>query len=400
MVVSYRWCALLLALGALLAAGAGPVAEAAPPKKGKADKFWVFVGTYTDKPSKGIYRLEFDAATGKLSRTPVLVAETEQPSFLAVHPTRRFLYAVNETANFGGKKAGAVSAFALDAKTGKLSFLNRESSGGAHPCHLIVDRQGKHVLAANYTGGSVCVLPLAPDGKLGTATAFVQHEGKSVNKQRQEAPHAHSINLDAANRFAFVADLGLDRVMVYKYDAKAGTLTANDPPAAEVAPGSGPRHFAFHPDGRHAYVINELASTVTAFDYDPAKGALKAIQTISTLPKGYKGDTSTAEVRVHPSGKFVYGSNRGQDSIAVFTVNAKSGKLKHVGNQGETVKVPRNFNIDPTGKFLIVANQGASSLSVFAVAPKTGELTLVESVTGVPNPVCVVFVPRPAVAKE
>jgi 6-phosphogluconolactonase len=357
------------------------------------EKMWVFIGTYTGGRSKGIYRFELDLASGKLTPRG-LAAEANNPSFLAIHPSQRYLYAVSEVAEVGGKKTGAVSAFALDPKTAELTALNQQPSGGAGPCHLIVDREGKHVLVANYSGGSVSVLPIQADGRLGEATAFVQHEGSGANKDRQEGPHAHSINLDAANRFAAVADLGLDKVLVYKYDAAKGALTPNDPPAYVGAPGSGPRHFAFHPNGRNAYVINELASTITALSYDAEHGVLKGLQTLSTLPKEVKGN-STAEVQVHPSGKFVYGSNRGHNSIAIFSVDPKTGELKAVGHQTENIKTPRNFGIDPTGTFLVVANQDSGSLVVFRIDQTTGELSPVGGPVEVGTPVCVKMIPMP-----
>jgi 6-phosphogluconolactonase len=357
------------------------------------EKMWVFIGTYTGGPSKGIYRFELDLASGKLTPRGLAV-EATNPSFLAIHPSQRYLYAVSEVADVGGKKTGGVSAFTLDPKTGEVAALNQQPSGGAGPCHLIVDREGKHVLVANYSGGSASVLPIQADGKLGEATAFVQHTGTSVNKDRQEGPHAHSINLDAANRFAVVADLGLDKVLVYKYDPAKGTLTPNDPPAFMGAPGSGPRHFAFHPNGHNAYVINELSSTLTALSYDPEKGVLKSLQTLSTLPRDVKGN-STAEVQVHPSGKFVYGSNRGHNSIAIFGVDPKTGELKAVGHQTENIKTPRNFGIDPTGTYLVVANQDSNSLVVFRIDQTTGELAPVGGPVEVGKPVCVKMIPMP-----
>jgi 6-phosphogluconolactonase len=368
-----------------------------PPagKDAKPDKVAVYVGTYTEgTKSKGIYRLDLDLATGKLS-APVVAGEAVNPSFLAIHPSQRYLYAVDEVGTLNGKKTGGVSAFALDPKSGSLTLLNQQPSHGEAPCHLVVDKQGKYVLAANYSSGSACVLPIQADGKLGEATAVVQHKGKSADPERQEGPHAHSINLDAANHFAFVADLGLDKVMIYRFDPAKGTLTANEPPAADVAPKSGPRHFAFHPDGQHAYVINEMANTVTAFQYDPDKGALKPLQTITTLPKDFKGKSWTAEVQVHPSGKFLYGSNRGHDSIAIFAIDPKTGELRAVGHQGEKIKTPRNFGIDPTGAYLLVASQDADSITVFRIDPKTGELTPTGSSVEVPKPVCVKMISLP-----
>jgi 6-phosphogluconolactonase len=385
-----RWVAagLLLAATALAEPRLAEVANDASP-----NHLWVYVGTYTGKGSKGIYRFDFDLATGKLSGRE-LAGEAVNPSFLAIHPGHRFLYAVDEIANFGGKKTGAVTAFALDPQSGKLTRLNQQPSGGAGPCHLVVDHAGKHVLVANYGGGSASVLPIGPDGRLGAATDVVQHKGSGTNPQRQEGPHAHSINLDKPNRHAVVADLGLDKVLIYHFDEAKGKLPPNDPPFAALPPGSGPRHFAFHPNGRNAYVINELASTVTAFDYDADRGALKILQTLSTLPAGLKVTNYPAEVQVHPSGKFLYGSNRGHDSIAIFAIDPQTGKLRPVGHQGQGIKTPRNFGIDPTGKYLIVANQDGNSLIVFRIDPSTGELKPTGTVVEVPTPVCVKMMPR------
>ena len=260
---------------------------------------WVFFGTYTVKESKGIYRSEIDLATGKLS-PPQLAAEVASPSFLAIHPTNKYLYAVGEVDNFAGKKAGAVYAFSLDASTGELKLLNRQSSGGAGPCHLVVDRAGKNVLVANYGGGSVACLPIKPDGTLSPASSFIQNGGNGSNPQRQEGPHAHSINVDAGNRFAVEADLGLDKLLVYRLDADSGKLTLNAPATVSTADGAGPRHFAFHPNGRFAYVINEMASTINAMRYDAEHGKLEIVQTISTLPGGYRATRRRPRCRCIP----------------------------------------------------------------------------------------------------
>ncbi|HMJ65533.1 MAG TPA: lactonase family protein, partial [Candidatus Binatia bacterium] len=272
---------------------------------GSADECLVFLGTYTGPKSKGIYVSRLDRARGELS-APELAAETKSPSFLAIHPDGKHLYAVGETDEFQGKKGGSISAFAIDRKTGKLMPVNAQTSGGAGPCYLSVDRSGKFVLAANYGGGSVTAVKINEDGSLGDVAAFIQHTGSSVNPQRQNEPHAHSINIDNNNRFAVAADLGLDKLLVYRLDKKAGNLTPNDPPFTAVKAGAGPRHFAFHPKDDRAYVINEIQCTVTAFDYDASKGILKETQTISTLPPGEQVQRgySTAEVQVHPSGKF------------------------------------------------------------------------------------------------
>jgi 6-phosphogluconolactonase len=384
---------LLAALGFLLMAGTG--AHAAPPTQDpNLDKLWVYVGTYTDGSSKGIYRFDLDLVSGKLTGGE-LVGESTHPSFLAIHPNRRFLYSVSEVADSNGKPGGAISAFTIDPKSGKLTLLNQQSSHGAGPCHLVVERHGRQVLAANYGSGSICVLPIGADGRLGEATSFVQHHGSSVNPERQEAPHAHSINLDAAGRFAFVADLGLDQVLVYRFDSAHGTLTRNDPPSIKLASGAGPRHFAFHPNGRFAYVINEIHSTLTAMEYDADRGTLKERQTVSTLPRGFTGNNSTAEVLVHPSGKFVYGSNRGHNSIAIFAVDSSSGRLRLVGHQSHHIKTPRSFNIDPTGRYLLVANQDGASIVVFRIDMNTGALTPTGNEGPVPTPVCIKMIPAP-----
>jgi 6-phosphogluconolactonase len=364
--------------------------EAQNPKA-EAERMWVFLGTYTRAKSEGIYRAALDLKSGALSN-PELAAKVENPSFLALHPSGKFLYAAGELSNFEGQPGGAVSAFALDDGTGRLEQLNQQSSRGAGPCHLVVDRTGKNVLVANYGGGSVAVLPIEEDGRLRPASSFVQHKGSSVNPKRQEAPHAHSINVDPAGAFAVVADLGLDKVLVYRFDAAAGTLAPNNPPHATVSPGAGPRHFAFHPSGRFAFVINEMNSTVTAFDYDAKKGTLSEIETESTLPSPQSGN-STAEVQVHPSGKFLYGSNRGHNSLAIFRIDSQKGELTPVGHQLTGGRTPRNFGIDPTGKFVLAANQASDSVVVFRVDENTGELKETGQSIKVPTPVCVKFLP-------
>jgi len=368
--------------------GVGEQAAAAPAE------YMVYFGTYTGAKSKGIYLSRLDARSGRLS-APELVAEIKSPSFLAVRPDHRFLYAVNEVSQYDGKPAGSVSAFEIAPRTGKLTMLNQSSSGGSGPCHLIVDKKGRNVLVANYGGGSVAVLPVQSDGKLGAASAFVQHTGSSVNPDRQKEPHAHSIVLDEDNRFAFVADLGLDKVMSYRFDPEKGSLAPATPSSASVKPGAGPRHFAFSPNGKFAYVINEIHCTVTAFRHDPKTGELKEIQTVSTLPAGLavQPGYSTAEIEVHPSGKFLYGSNRGHDTIAVFAIDAKKGTLtpvEHVSTRGKT---PRNFALDPTGKYLLAANQDSNTVAVFRVDPATGRLSPTGQMLDVGAPVCAVFVP-------
>ncbi|NWG13527.1 MAG: lactonase family protein, partial [Acidobacteria bacterium] len=287
---------------------------------------FVYIGTYTSRGSEGIYLCRLDGRTGAMT-APGLAAKTPNPSFLAIHPTGRFLYAVSEISSFEGRKTGAVSAFVRDPKTGALSLLNTISSGGPGPCHVSIDRTGRLLLVANYGGGSIAALPIREDGSLQEASAFVQHSGSSVNPKRQERPHAHSINPSPDNRFAVVADLGLDQVLVYRLDPVKGSLIPNEPPFARVNPGAGPRHFAFHPGGEFAYVINEIQSTVTALAWDPKVGILREIQTLTTLPAVLVENNSTAEIQVHASGRFLYGSNRGHDSIAVFAIDPAKGTL-------------------------------------------------------------------------
>jgi len=357
--------------------------------------YFVYFGTYTNGASKGIYVSRFDLASGHLA-PPELAAEAPNPSFVALHPNGKYLFAVSEIGRFEGERSGAVGAFAIDPKSGKLTQLNRVASRGSGPCFVAVDRSGMDVLVANYGGGSVAVLPIQPDGRLASASAFVQHTGSGPDRARQERPHAHSINVSPDNHYAFVADLGLDKVMIYRFDESRGSLTPNDPPFAKVNPAAGPRHFTFHPGGKYAYVINEMQSTVTAFSYDAARGELKEIQTITTLPKDFKGENTTAEVQVHPSGKFLYGSNRGHDSIAVFVIDQATGLLttvEQVSLMGK--KEPRNFGIDPTGAFLIAAYQNSNNVVVYRIDTKTGRLTPTGQELQLGAPVCVKFLPLP-----
>jgi 6-phosphogluconolactonase len=351
-----------------------------------------YVGTYTDGESRGIYRFTLDPASGEAS-DPVLGAETESPSFLALHPGGRFLYAVGETDAFQGEKTGAVSAFAIDPASGDLKLLNQQPSMGAGPCHLVVDGSGRNVLVANYGSGTVAVLPVAADGRLGEPSSVQSHSGTGPDESRQEGPHAHGIALDSAGRRALVADLGADRLFVYDLDAAGGTLTPSDPPAAALEPGSGPRHVAFDPSGAHLYSINELDSTVTVFGYDSSIGRLEALQTISTLPVGFEGESSTAEVALSPDGRFLYGSNRGHDSLAVFAVDRASGRLNPVEHVSTGGHWPRHFSIHPNGRWLLVANQRSDSVVPFRLDPESGVPAAAGPAITVPSPVCVLPVP-------
>ncbi len=353
---------------------------------------FVFIGTYTEAKSKGIYVCRF-SPDGKITQ-PTVAAETRNPSFLAVHPNQRFLYAVNEISNFEEVKAGAVSAFSI-APDGKLTFLNQISSGGADPCHLTVDRSGKSVLVANYSGGNAEVVRIEENGRLGRRTDFVQHKGSGSVLPRQQTPLAHCVALDMGNKFAAIADLGLDKVLVYKFDPDLGTLTPNNPPSVSLAPGSGPRHFVFGADGRHAYLINEMNSTLTTFSYNSSEGTLKELQTLSTLPAEFREDTSTAELVMHPSGKFIYGSNRGHNSIVVFKVDPKTGMLTWVQTESTQGKIPRGFGIDPSGRFLLAANQNSDNIVVFRIDLATGRLHSTGQTINVPSPVDIKFVKIP-----
>jgi len=360
----------------------------------EADTLSAYIGTYTRGDSEGIYRLSIEIDGDQIKSTTLeLVAKTKNPSFVALHPKADLLYAVGEYGEFEGQRTGAVHAFSI-GQNGNLSLINTQPSHGAGPCHLVVDNSGRHVLVANYGGGSVASLPIKDDGGLGPATSAIQHEGTSVNPRRQKGPHAHSINVSPDNRFAYAADLGLDKVMIYKFDEKTGKLSPNDPPFAKVAPGSGPRHFDFHPSGQFAYVINEMLLTVTAFEYDEKTGALKAVQTIPTIPEDVtdRSGFSTAEVQAHPSGKFLYGSNRGHDTMAIFSVDQKTGKLSRVGNEAIRGKTPRNFGIDPSGKYLLACGQNSDTIAVFRIDQKTGELAPIGKPIDAPTPVCVKFV--------
>jgi 6-phosphogluconolactonase len=382
------FASLLIAVAPLLLSGART-----PGDDSKPSQYLAFIGTYTSKTdSKGIYSLHFDSATGRLS-SMTLAATTPDPSFLTVASNEKDLYAVNELSEFAGKKSGAVMSYSLDPKSGKLTQLNQVPSGGADPCYVSFDQSGKYLLVANYTGGSVSTFPVAPDGRVGSASAFVQHSGSGPNKERQEGPHAHYIAASADNRFVFVVDLGLDEVVVYRFDPAKGSLTPNDPPFVKVAPGAGPRHLAFHPNGKFAYVLNEVNSTVTVFANDSRNGSLSTLQTLPTIPKGFTAHNDTAEIVVHPSGKFLYVSNRGHDSIAEFTINPAKGTLTFAGDFSTQGKTPRNFALDPTGKFLLAANQESNTIVVFRIDQSSGTLTDTGQVAQVPAPVDIVFVP-------
>lgn len=362
------------------------------PLSAKPNELLVYVGTYTNKgTSEGIYLCKLNLATGEL--TKVRAIKSQDPAFLAIDRKRKFLYAANEIGEFQGKKSGAVSAFAIHQKTGELTFLNQQATNSPGPCSVIVDKTGKCVLTANYSGGSISVLPTKADGSLGEVSDLIQHQGSSANPNRQKEPHAHCIIIDESNRFAFCADLGMDKVMIYRLDARQGKLVPNTPAFAPVKAGAGPRHFTLHRNGKFAYVINELDSTVTAFAYDKTRGTLKEIQVVPTLPTDFSGTSYCADIHVHPSGKFLYGSNRGHDSIVVFALDPATGQLRVVQHQSTQGKWPRNFAVDPTGQFLLVANQNTNNIVTFRIDQQTGQLAPTGHITEIPLPVCLKLIP-------
>lgn len=355
----------------------------------QARELTLYVGTYTNTgKSEGIYGYRMDPATGTLTRFNSF--NSRNPSFLAIDRSKRYLYAVNELGEFLGKPSGGVSAFAIDPATGNLRLLNEQASEGADPCHLTIDRKRKTLLVANYTGGSIAALPIRSDGTLGMAIDVKQHEGSSI-KEQQKGPHAHCIILDATERYALAADLGIDKVMIYRFDPLTGKLTPGKQASAELQAGAGPRHLTLHPNGKYLYVINELDSTLTVLKYSPATGTLDAIETVSTLPSDFSGVSYCADVHVHPSGKFLYGSNRGHNSIVVFQIDPRTGKLTQVEHVSTEGKWPRNFTIDPTGRFLLVANQHTDNVVTFSIDPQTGRLKPTGQITEIPIPVCLKF---------
>ena len=349
----------------------------------------MYVGTYTRETSAGIYAYRFDSESGSADEIG-LVAEMREPSFLALHPTGQFLYAVSETDDFDEHGSGSVVAFRVSADSGALTKLNEVSSRGGWPCHLNIDASGRMLIVANYKGGNVASFPIHEDGSLGEASSFFQHEGSSVH-ERQDQAHAHSADFSADDRFAFFSDLGLDQVKIYQADPGAGTLAPHDPPSVSVEAGSGPRHFALHPVGQSAYGLNELSSTVTVYDYDAETGALRVAQTVSTLPEGFEGENYTAEIYVHPSGNFIYASNRGHDSIAVFAIDPSTRRLTPKGQALTNGQWPRNFAFSPDGRYLLVANQNSDNIVVFAIDEVTGALTPTGVELSIDAPVCLLF---------
>ncbi len=367
------------------------VACALLAQQATAEQHRAYFGTYSigDSTSQGIYTCLFDSQTGRLT-DPQLAVEAVNPSFLAIHPSGDFLFAVNEVSEGGGRGNGSVSSFRL-GPDGDLTLINQQPSHGGAPCHCNVDASGKFLLIANYSGGSLAVYPISEDGSLEEASSVMEHEGSSVDPRRQQSPHAHSINLSRDNQFAYAADLGIDQVRIYRFHDRVGTLEPASPDSVSVTPGGGPRHFSIHPSGDFAYTNQELTSVVTAFRRDPESGALTAVQELSTLPEDYDARNSTAECLVGPSGRFLYVSNRGHDSIAVFAIDPSSGELSRVAVTHTEGRTPRNFNIDPSGRWLLAANQNSNRVVVFSINPETGAISPTDNQIDVARPVCIRF---------
>ena len=358
-----------------------------------SDKLRVFIGPYSTRGSQGIYRAEFDAATGRLGNLQPAFP-LPNATYQAIHPGGRFLFSVCEEREDGRRRNGSVCALAIEPEAGRLQLLNRRRSLGDGPCHVCLPAGGRQVLVSNYASGSVAVFSIAPDGSLGEPAAFVQHHGGSgVVPDRQEGPHAHSVTLSPDNRFVFAADLGQDRIRVNRFDAASGNLLPADPPEVVCAPGSGPRHMAFHPNGRHLFLVHELNNTVTTFEYEPVPGILTARQTVSTLPGDWRGMSQAADIQISPDGRFLYASNRGHDSLAIFAIDGNRDTIE----VREFVPVrghwPRQFRLTPDGRFLLAANQESDTIVIFAVDPDDGGLSPVGEPFPVPAPVCITFLP-------
>jgi 6-phosphogluconolactonase len=349
----------------------------------------LLIGTYTNGKSEGIYMYEFDTRSG--DNTFISTAKASNPSFLAVSPGKKFVYAVTEDAN-EANDGGSVSAFSLDKKKRKLSLINQQRSGGNHPCYISFDKTGKWAVAANYSGGSFSVFAVNEDGSVAPAATTIRHEGKGINKERQEKAHVHTAVFSGNNKYLLVADLGIDRLMVYDFDELSGKVTANETASVSVSAGSGPRHLSIHPSQKFVYLTEELSGTIGVFNF-AADGKLKLLQTISAVPENYKGSLSGADIHVSPDGKFLYASNRGElNDLAIFSIDAVTGILSAVGRQSTLGIKPRNFNFDPSGNFLLAANQESDSIVIFAVDHQTGLLTDTGKRINVPNPVCLQWV--------
>ena len=337
------------------------------------EKELVFIGTYTDNGSEGIYSFQFDPEDGEVTQ-PVLAAKSDNPSFVVIDNEGKFLYAVNEIDNYDENSSGAISVYELVKGSGKLNLIQQVSSLGAHPAHLSIDKTGRYLLVSNYTGGNFAVFPISNDGKLGEHTALISNVGSSINKDRQGSPHPHFIRVTEDNKYILVADLGIDKVMIFQFDDKTGSLKTTEPAFIELEPGSGPRHFVFDPSGKFLYVLNELTSSIAVFDFDPTTASSQSKQTISTLPENFEGANTAAEILVDSRGKFLYASNRGDDSIVQFSIDPVSGMLTPIKWVSSGGKAPRHFEIDPTGKWLFSANQNSDNIILFKIDQENGQL--------------------------
>ena len=352
------------------------------------EQYYLITGTYTGGLSEGIYVYQFNSGDGSFKE--ISHVKISNPSFVTVSPDEKFVYAVQEDAASNGK-GGEITAFAFNKQTGKLAYINEQPSGGDHPCYVTVDKTGRWVVAGNYSSGSLSVLPVQPDGSLGVAASIIQHKGSGVNKQRQAKPHVHCTIFSADNRFLFVPDLGIDKVMIYAFDEATGKLEPAPQPFARSTDGAGPRHLCFHPSGKYAYLIEELSGTVLVFDQQ--NGTLKSKQRISSMPAGDTGFAGSADIHVSPDGKFLYASNRADaNTIAIFSIHKKTGQLSLVGHQSTLGKTPRNFNFDPSGKFLLVGNQNSDEIVIFKRDARTGLLTDTGKRIKTGKPVCLKWI--------
>ncbi len=372
---------LLLAAACLMLSNISQTLHAADPL--------VFISAFAAGENGAIHAYRLEIATGAL-RPLQRTSDMENPFFMALSPDGEHLYAIHAPGKFGGKENEFVSAYDIVGQSGKLKLLNRQSALGAAACYLDVDATGKSVLAANYLTGSVAALPVQDDGSLGPAASFIQHEGSSVNPQRQEGPHAHCIVVSPDNRFVFAADLGLDKVLAYRLDPAAAQLTANQQPFVRTAPGAGPRHLTFHPNGRYVYVINELANSVTLFDYQTDSGILLERQGIPTLPADFSGVSHCADLKITPDGRFLYGTNRGHDSIAAYRIG-DDGQLTLLAIEPSLGKGPQNLAITSGGELLLCANLPSNEVVVFRIDAKTGGLSALGQPTALPSPSCIMI---------
>jgi len=347
------------------------------------------VGSYTQGPSEGIYVYSWSSGALEHRSTATGVVN---PSYLAIEPGRRYLFSVNEVRDHDGKLGGGVSSFAIDRKTGGLTLLSQQPSLGGDPCYITTDRTGRFVLVANYASGTIGVIPVEGNGCLGTPVDFAQHIGPG-NHPRNPGPHAHCVRVDPTNRYVFACDAGLDRVMIYKFDSRHGSLDPHPDPWVEARREAGPRHLTFHPTSKYAYVVTESGTTIVAYAYDSGSGKLQELQTVPTLPEGFSGRNSCADIHVGPSGKFVYASNRGHDSIVIYAIDESTGKLSYVGHELTQGRTPRNFAIDPTGAFLLAANQNTDNIVTFNIDQQTGKLQPTGRKVEVSKPVCIKFMP-------